>query len=144
MIEELPPQTRANHDEIQNEGDDAQAEVAVVSIQGKDSESRKAVDTDARTGELDTYWYYFRSIGFGKFSIFVMFCAMNVFCSCFSRKYSFTDLQTTINTNRDLQRYGSSGGQMTVARKLDSASVFMQCSRSSTSLATEAMSGKYH
>ena len=132
MIEELPPQTRADHDEIRNEGDEAQAEAAVASTQEKDFESRKAVDTKNRTGELDTYWYYFKSIGFGKFSIFVMFCAMNVFCSSFSRKCPFTDLQTTVNTNRDLQRFGSSGGQMTAARRLASASAFMRCSRSST------------
>ena len=84
--------------------------MTVPSVREQDSDSRpdslvKAVDAKLRSGELETYFYYFKSIGIGKFSIFVLFCALNVFCSSFSRKCSFQvfrDPSILIDISRDM------------------------------------------
>lgn len=47
----------------------------------------EAKDLQRKTGDLEVYKYYFKSIGSAKLVVFVVFVLLNVLSSSFSRKY---------------------------------------------------------
>jgi len=46
--------------------------------------SNEAKDLARKSGDMNVYKYYLRSVGFVNMSVFVCFCVLNVFCGSFS------------------------------------------------------------
>lgn len=48
--------------------------------------SNEAKDLTRKSGDMDVYKYYFRSVGFNNMMKFLFSCILHVFCACFMGK----------------------------------------------------------
>jgi hypothetical protein len=78
IITAVDEESDPKHNQVENEHRDI--DVVTDNIAISDEEK----DLTRQSGDVDLYKYYYKTIGFRRFSVFILFCILNVFSGSFS------------------------------------------------------------